>query len=827
MAQRRPRVAIVLGGPSGERGISLNSARTIADHIDGVGVELGELIYFDAAGDPFAITRGLLYCNTPSDFDYKLLADDPVYGQRLSEPELHARLRAVDLVIPAIHGQLGEDGELQLLLERLEVPYVGTGAAQCAVAFDKHRAKEALAAAGLAVVPSVLVTAEQAPGERAALAAGAFPQEGTLVVKPAQSGSSIDVCICMDREQARRQLEELLQRHSRVLIQPRMSGTECTTVVLEGPAGPVALMPTEVELLKTKGEEDYLDADRKYRPSDKVHFHCPPRFPEAATEDIRRTVERAFSALGLRDFARIDGWRLQDGSFLISDVNPVSGMDQTSFLFVQAAQIGMDHADLLRFVVAAAARRTGLEWPARDARRAQRAPGARRRLPVLFGGRTAERQVSVMSGLNVWLKLQASDRYEPVPYLLDGADTVWRLPYAAALHHSVEEIVAACEGAREHEQLRARLAASIHERLQLREGDTSAPAELPERMTLTEFMERNDLVFIALHGGMGEDGTLQAMLEEHGARYNGSGPAASRLCMDKAATGEAVAALRDPHIATARRVRLPVPACPDDDAVSGMWRAVVAGTGAQDVIVKPPDDGCSAGIMRLVGPDELSRYLEANDSAGTELSGVGFTHLPDDQAVEMPMERQDTLLFEEFIETDDIEARGAAGNGHGTLVWGAHHDTRLVEVTVGVLGPRGAMRALNPSITIATNKVLSVQEKFMSGTGINLTPPPMPPAGRVERVAVERARGHVERVARALGLAGYARIDAFMDRETGDITVIEVNTLPALTPATVFYHQGIAETPSISPREMLERIVDLALAGGGDGERRDGGRAAG
>jgi D-alanine-D-alanine ligase-like ATP-grasp enzyme len=66
-------------------------------------------------------------------------------------------------------------------------------------------------------------------------------------------------------------------------------------------------------------------------------------------------------------------------------------------------------------------------------------------------------------------------------------------------------------------------------------------------------------------------------------------------------------------------------------------------------------------------------------------------------------------------------------------------------------------------------------------------------------------------VADTLGLAGYARIDAFMHRERGDIIVIEVNTLPALTPATVFYHQGIAERPSMSPRMILEQIVDLAL----------------
>jgi D-alanine-D-alanine ligase-like ATP-grasp enzyme len=417
-----------------------------------------------------------------------------------------------------------------------------------------------------------------------------------------------------------------------------------------------------------------------------------------------------------------------------------------------------------------------------------------------------------MSGLNVWLKLQESDRFAPAPYLLAGADTVWRLPYAAALHHSAEEIVEVCENAARHEQVRGRLAQKIHARLELSAGDASVPAALPVRLSLEQFLAENDLVFIALHGGMGEDGTLQAMLEQRGIAYNGSGPAASRLCIDKAATGEAIAAIGDPHIQTARRVIVPAPVDLDERTVQGMWEELTAACGARDVIVKPPDDGCSAGIARLIDAGELRTYLEVNASQRTELSGRDFASLDDRQSVDMPMAPQRSLLFEEFIETDDIEPEDAAETGRAGLVWGAKRDTEWVEVTVGVLGPRGAMRALNPSITVASNDVLSVQEKFMSGTGINLTPPPPPPAGRVEPAAVDRAKEHVERVASELGLAGYARIDAFMNRMSGDVIVIEVNTLPGLTPATVFYHQGIAEQPAIPPREILEQIVDLALA---------------
>jgi D-alanine-D-alanine ligase-like ATP-grasp enzyme len=120
------------------------------------------------------------------------------------------------------------------------------------------------------------------------------------------------------------------------------------------------------------------------------------------------------------------------------------------------------------------------------------------------------------------------------------------------------------------------------------------------------------------------------------------------------------------------------------------------------------------------------------------------------------------------------------------------------------------MTAMNPSITVASSGILSLEEKFMGGTGVNITPPPAPPLGRVSPKAVHAAKERIARVANALGIAGYGRIDAFMHRETGEVIIIEANSLPGLTPATVFYHQGLAEEPPLPPRDILEMIVDLA-----------------
>jgi D-alanine-D-alanine ligase-like ATP-grasp enzyme len=179
----------------------------------------------------------------------------------------------------------------------------------------------------------------------------------------------------------------------------------------------------------------------------------------------------------------------------------------------------------------------------------------------------------------------------------------------------------------------------------------------------------------------------------------------------------------------------------------------------------------------------------------------------------MPETEQLDLLFEEYIATKTIQTVNAAdGRPAHLLLDDSERDIPWVEITVGVLGHRGEMRVLPPSLPLAANKVLSLEEKFMGGTGINLTPPPEPPqGGPVAPGATEQVRKRIKTVADMLGLEGYARIDAFMHCTTGQIKVIEVNTLPGLSPSTVIFQQAVAEAPKLRPREFLEAIIELSL----------------
>ena len=141
------RVAVLCGGPTLERGISLNSARSILDHLRAPGVDV-ECYYLDQGLRAFPISVRQMYSNTPSDFDFKLRgADADADADAFSDPRaLAAHLRARGVIaFPALHGAFGEDGVLQGILEDAGVPVVGTAAAAARRAFDKRECALALA----------------------------------------------------------------------------------------------------------------------------------------------------------------------------------------------------------------------------------------------------------------------------------------------------------------------------------------------------------------------------------------------------------------------------------------------------------------------------------------------------------------------------------------------------------------------------------------------------------------------------------------------------------------------------------------------------------
>ena len=146
------RIALVCGGPSAERGISLNSARSVMDHLSPLGWEIMPL-YCDMKKNFYRLSPSQLYSNTPSDFDFKLKHN----ATPLSEAKFIAACRANDIVFPAIHGAFGEDGDLQELLEKHNIPFVGSPSVACRLMFDKAIANLHMAQHGFATLPNTRV----------------------------------------------------------------------------------------------------------------------------------------------------------------------------------------------------------------------------------------------------------------------------------------------------------------------------------------------------------------------------------------------------------------------------------------------------------------------------------------------------------------------------------------------------------------------------------------------------------------------------------------------------------------------------------------------
>jgi len=435
-------IGVLTGGPSLERGISLNSARSLLDHLASPTVRVVP-IYFDQKRHAYRLSEAQLYSNTPADFDFQVQR----LAKALTPKQLIAELKRCDLIFPAIHGAFGEDGEIQTLLEKHGIPFVGSGAAACKQCFDKYEASHTIASHGFPTLPCALLKIYYDDHEEIVRDFFARYQPERVIVKPATGGSSIGVFAASSPAEAIEKVKLLFSRRmdTRVVLEQFARGIEFTVVVLENRFGlPVAIMPTEVE--KDYEAHQIFDYRRKYLPTGQFTFHCPPRFANHVIERIQVQAEQLFALFGMHDFARFDGWVLENGELWFADFNPISGMEQNSFLFQQAARIGLSHRAVLRAIVEQACRRQRLEPPLWQ----EDLGTERRQVAVLFGGGTSERQVSLMSGTNVWLKLRRSEKFEPVPYLLDLDGGVWRVPYALLLNHTVEEIVAACRTATTH-----------------------------------------------------------------------------------------------------------------------------------------------------------------------------------------------------------------------------------------------------------------------------------------------------------------------------------------------------------------------------------------
>ncbi len=433
------------------------------DHLSPLGWDIVPF-YCDTRKLSYRLSPSQLYSNTPSDFDFKLAHTN----QPLTTDEFIAACREVDLVFPAIHGAFGEDGELQTLLEKHQIPFAGSPSESCAMMFDKAKANARMALHGFATLPHCVVTEDDAPEVLKEKIAGFFAQHrlDRAVVKPTAGGSSLGVATVFTPEEAAEKAHMLFshKRDRAAMIEPYCDGQEFTVVVLQNPEGkPVALVPVEIELV-SEDNASIFSFRHKYLPTCHVSYFCPPRFSDEIVATIQKSAEVLFEFFGMRDFARLDGWLLKEGGIVFSDFNPISGMEQNSFIFHQGCRAGMTHGDILRYIVGwvktsrfAAWRPTARE-SARDAQK----------VCVLLGGKNGgTSSPGLMSGTNVWPGASHSPAYKPEPWGLLATDSSGGALHVFTLNHTVDEILFHCAQAKAIEARLKTLIPPVRERLGL------------------------------------------------------------------------------------------------------------------------------------------------------------------------------------------------------------------------------------------------------------------------------------------------------------------------------------------------------------------------
>ncbi|ATC25531.1 D-alanine--D-alanine ligase [Caulobacter vibrioides] len=296
-------IAVLLGGPSSERKVSLVSGAACAEALERLGAKVSRI-------DPGPDVAQVLTATKP------------------------------DMVFNALHGEWGEDGCVQGVLETLKLPYTHSGVLASALAMDKAKAKAVLAAAGVTVPGGGLFNRHDVARDHVL--------QPPYVVKPNAEGSSVGVFII--KEGANRPPEEVGAPSwtfgEEVMVEPYIQGMELAVAVLGESNGPRALAVTDI-----RASTGFYDYEAKYSEGGSIHV-LPAPIPNAVRDRAMRMAELAHTALGCRGVTRSD-FRYDDINDLLVllEVNTQPGMTPTSLAPEQADHVGIPFDQLVLWIV--------------------------------------------------------------------------------------------------------------------------------------------------------------------------------------------------------------------------------------------------------------------------------------------------------------------------------------------------------------------------------------------------------------------------------------------------------------------------------------------
>jgi UDP-N-acetylmuramate--alanine ligase len=715
------RVGVLMGGRGSEREVSLNSGRTICDHLDTFRYAIIPL-FQRPDGILYVLPWRFLHRGKTTDFEHRLEAE----AEKITWDSLKER---IDFMYTAMHGRYAEDGTLQGFLEVLGIPYLGSKVFASALGMDKIMQKKFLRAQGVAVPRDVTVKPHEISlykNDPSSLykkvAALGYP----CVVKPHKEGSSMGISVVSTQEELISAIEkashiDVHNKNQAVLVEEYIEGMEFSCITIIDHEGVIVpLPPTEIvcDPMKT-----FFDYEQKYMPGKSTKF-TPARCSADLLKKIQDTAITVTKALHFKTISRIDGFVKKDGTILITDPNSLAGMAPSSFVFRQAAECNLSHTDFINHLIETELSQYGMLSELlqhEQIKRASMKQVHKKRIGVLLGGRNHEKEVSLDSGRNIYYKLSPL-KYEPIALFVSKELELYQIDQNLLVRNSTKEI------------------------------ELSLTPEM--KIPWNDLPALVDFVFIGLHGDVGENGSVQGTLEMLGLPYNGSSVLTSALCIDKYETAQF---LKSEGFDVPEQYLIEKKSW--DSSQSEVIETLNTLFSDKALIIKPHDDGCSVMVAIARTKEEKILAIEA-------IFNDGKVH----------------ALVEGVV----------AG----------------MELTVGAIG-NTTPRALPPSQAKSAYAVLSMEEKFLPGAGENQTPAPLP------QQAIVFVQNTIEKAYAALDCKGYVRIDCFYQTAQESMTgterlvILEVNSLPALTPATCIFHQ--AAEIGLHPMEFIDLIVELGF----------------
>ena len=303
--QKNSKIAVLCGGMSSEREVSLRSGKNVLNALKRLGYVNAEIVDVseNAAND----------------------------------------LKGFEFAYNTLHGKYGEDGCIQGLLEILKIPYTGCGVMSSAICMNKEFTKRVMSTAGkeIPLIKSVYLLSDENPKEK--VKGLNYP----LMIKPVSEGSSFGMSKVNDESELAEAVKVARKYNSEVLIEEYLTGVSATVGVLEKDGKAFA-----TEILELRPKNEWYDYEAKYTKG-MTEFILPAELSPDVTKKVKETAVRAFEVCGCSGVSRVD-FLIADGIPYVLEVNTNPGMTDTSDLPAQAAVCGITYDDLVEMVLKSA-----------------------------------------------------------------------------------------------------------------------------------------------------------------------------------------------------------------------------------------------------------------------------------------------------------------------------------------------------------------------------------------------------------------------------------------------------------------------------------------